>query len=636
MLSPGQLFAGYRIVRSLGAGGMGEVYLAQHPRLPRQDALKLLPSELTADPTYRARFIREADLASALDHPSIVSVYDRGEDRGQLWITMKYIPGADANELMKQNGPFSPSDAAEVITAVADALDYAHGKGLLHRDVKPANILIDSTQATHRKVYLTDFGIARTVGNETALTAADLTVGSIQYTSPEQLRGGDLNGRADQYSLACTAFRLLTGRAPYPERKPTEIINAHLHNPIPHARSIRADLPPSVDAVLARGMDKQAVNRYPTCMDFARDLRAALNSGAATPGGYQPTMINPGSVGVPAQPPQQPNPAKPAPVPPQQTPPPAVPQQPYTQPYTQQGPLPSAYTPAQPYAQPQYAAAPQNAGQQYAGQQYGASQYGATQYPPTPETPNDGKRTILIVVGVLAVTLLVAAVVVWLVNRGGDSSTGASPSTSSTTSTTTETSSTTTTSTATDPAVVGGVPTACVNGRSMTSGGITTVLQSGKIQIPAAAMPKSGWKSDAGSILPFAVNPAGVNKSIVSNWQATISVGTLPTDFTDTEGVARKFVECLAEGPGFSTVTTSGPSGTTVEEKKLEDSNVRVSVLTSSIPITGGPSGIQGDEVILAVVASSPMTFALGMSPIGDSAEREVVRNAVLGLRAMK
>ena len=632
MLSPGQLFAGYRIVRSLGAGGMGEVYLAQHPRLPRQDALKLLPSELTADPTYRARFIREADLASALDHPSIVSVYDRGEDRGQLWITMKYIPGADANELMKESGPFAPSDAAEVITAVADALDYAHGKGLLHRDVKPANILIDSTQATHRKVYLTDFGIARTVGNETALTAADLTVGSIQYTSPEQLRGGDLNGRADQYSLACTAFRLLTGRAPYPERKPTEIINAHLHNPIPRARSIRADLPPSVDAVLARGMDKQAVNRYPTCMDFARDLRAALNSGAAPSRGYQPTMINPGSVGVRAQPSPPPNLAKPVPTPAQHpNAPQPTPQQPYTQPYTQQGvpsqgptyppsPGPSAYTPSQPYGQPQYA----------------ASQYPAAPYTPGPQypalggqQPNAGKRTILIVVAVFVVTLLVAGLVVWLMNRD-DSSTGASPSTSTSTS---ESSSPTTTSTATDPAVVGGVPTTCVNGRPLGNSS-TTVLRSGKIQIPAAAMPSSGWTSDAGSILPFAIDSDGVGRTIVTGWQATISVGTLPSDFTDTDAVARKMVECLAEGPGFDSVTPGSPVGTTVEEKKLEGSNVRVSVLTSSIPITGGPSGIQGDEVILAVVGSSPMTFALGMSPIGDSAERGVVRNAVLGLRA--
>lgn len=626
MLSPGQLFAGYRIVRSLGAGGMGEVYLAQHPRLPRQDALKLLPSELTADPTYRARFIREADLASALDHPSIVSVYDRGEDRGQLWITMKYIPGADANELMKQNGPFSPSDAAEVITAVADALDYAHGKGLLHRDVKPANILIDSTQATHRKVYLTDFGIARTVGNETALTAADLTVGSIQYTSPEQLRGGDLNGRADQYSLACTAFRLLTGRAPYPERKPTEIINAHLHNPIPHARSIRADLPPSVDAVLARGMDKQAVNRYPTCMDFARDLRAALNSGAATPGGYQPTMINPGSVGVPAQPPQQPNLAKPAPVPPQTPSPQSAPQQPYTRPYTQQAAYPqnpyqqaqsSGYQSGQPYGQPQYT--PQYAQPAFSGpgQQAGDS---------------NNKKTIMIVVAVLAVTILVAALMVWLINRDSDSSTDTASSSSSTTTTTSTTSTTSTSSRPTDPAVVAGVPTQCVDGRATSTVG-TSRIESGRIEIPASAMPPTGWTADSGSsTFPFVTDAEGVYKRTVGTWIAQIAVGTLPSDFsTNTDGVARKILECLAVGPGYSSVTTTGPTGTVVEPNRLEKSKTAVSLLTSTIPVTGRP-GIIGDDIMIAVVNSSPMTVAIGINPTGDSATRTAVRNAVQGL----
>ncbi|MFT4089020.1 MAG: serine/threonine-protein kinase, partial [Gordonia sp. (in: high G+C Gram-positive bacteria)] len=195
MLSVGQHFANYRITRLLGAGGMGEVYLAQHPRLPREDALKVLPAELTGDPMYRKRFIREADLACQLDHPNVVSVYDRGEDQGQLWISMKYIPGADAEALIKQYGPMAPNDAADVIAAVADALDYSYTKGLLHRDVKPANILIDSTEAPRRKVYLTDFGIARTVGNESRITAANLTVGSVQYTSPEQLTGSDLDGR---------------------------------------------------------------------------------------------------------------------------------------------------------------------------------------------------------------------------------------------------------------------------------------------------------------------------------------------------------------------------------------------------------------------------------------------------------
>lgn len=601
---------------------MGEVYLVQHPRLPRQDALKLLPSELTSDGTYRARFIREADLASGLDHPSIVSVYDRGEDRGQLWITMKYVPGADANEILKESGPFSPADTVDVVTAVADALDYAHGKGLLHRDVKPANILIDPTTATRRKVYLTDFGIARTVGNDTALTAANLTVGSIQYTSPEQLRGADLNGRSDQYSLACTAFRLLTGRAPYPERLPAEIINAHLNNPIPHARSLRPELPATVDAVLARAMDKQAVNRYPTCMDFARDLKAALSSaGPSAAGGYQPTMINPGSVGVPAQPPA-------APIPMAKQPDPA----PYTKPYTQHGapaapgypqphmpqPTPQAYGQQQPYGQAQY---PQQFGQppQYPGGRPGQTSGGG------------GKPTAVIVGAIVVVVALVAGLVIWLVTRGGDDSSTTAASSSASSSTT----SSTTSSTAVDPAVVAGVPTQCSTGQT-THNTVTTRLTSGKIEIPTTAMP-SGWSSDRGSQFPFVTDADGVYKSVDANWVAQIAVGTLPSAFaTDTEAIARKFLECLTVSSGYRSVTVSTPTGTVVEPHELEKSNTKVSLLTSDIPVTGAPAGIRGDSIILAVVNSSPMTIAIGISPIGDTATQTTVRNAVQGLLASR
>ncbi|MGO3325874.1 serine/threonine-protein kinase [Gordonia sp. (in: high G+C Gram-positive bacteria)] len=621
MFSPGQLFAEYRIVRVLGAGGMGEVYLAQHPRLPRQDALKVLPTELTDDPTYRARFTREADLAAGLDHSAIVSVYDRGEDQGQLWISMKYIPGSDANASTKQTGPFAPQDVVEVVTAVADALDYAHGKGLLHRDVKPANILIDGTSATRHKIYLTDFGIARTIGNDTALTAANLTVGSIQYTSPEQLRGDDLNGRTDQYSLACTAFTLLTGRAPYPERKPTEIINAHLNAPIPHARSIRPDLPPEVDAVLARGMDKRAVNRYPTCMDFARDLGAALRtSGSAAL--FPETMINPGPVIAPAAAPAPQRPPTPAPM----------------------NPRPPQYGPQNPAHRPFVPAPAPPASSPYGPGPYGQPQPPYVEPPGPPTGPGGtngpdrgggrGKQTALII-GAIVLVAALATGLAFGVNAlagGDDAGTTAKP----TTSTTTEPSSFTTSpsTSATDAAVVGGVPTRCVDGRP-ASNVSTRQLTSGKISIPSGEMP-SGWNADRGSRFPFVNQADGVTlnrPASSSSWVAQIAVGVLPTDFrTETEQIARTFVDCLAAGPGYASVNAGPVRYGQVTNAKIENRDTDYTLLNASIPVRSGPSGVTGDEIVVVIVDSKPMTVAVGISPTGDISTQRTVDKAVRGL----
>ncbi|WOC14064.1 serine/threonine protein kinase [Gordonia sp. MP11Mi] len=655
MFSPGQQFAGFRIVRVLGAGGMGEVYLAKHPRLPREDALKVLPTELTDDPTYRARFIREADLAAGLDHPSIVSVYDRGEDRGQLWIAMKYIPGSDANVLIKQNGPFAVPDVVDVVTAVADALDYAHGKGLLHRDVKPANILIDGTSATRHKIYLTDFGIARTLGNDTALTAANLTVGSIQYTSPEQLRGGDLNGRADQYSLACTAFKLLTGRAPYSERKPTEIINAHLNNPIPHARELRSELPVEVDAVLARGMDKKSVNRYPTCADFARDLKAALRASGGAPR-FPPTMINPGPIAAPPpSAPPRPNPAPapmsaptPAPSPwaPQQasyqqapgaqTPPSAMPQGP-----SPQNPMPQYPISQNPISQnpgpPQFAPAHGAYGPGPIGQQ---PPYGGPPQPPYgPAGPNGsgpgggrGKQ-IAVIVGAIVLVAALAIGLAFVVKgvTGDDGDDEADGPISSTV----PSSLTTTPSTAnTNPAVVNGVPTQCVDGQSTTNSS-TRQLSSGKISIPSEVMP-SGWNSDRSTHFPFVEQADGVTlnrPSSASTWVAQIAVGVLPSNFAaHTEEIARKYLDCLSTGPGYRTVTVGTIRYGQVINAKVDNRNTDYTLLNATIPVSNAPTGVTGDDVIVVVVDSKPMTVAIGISPTGDSPTGQAVDKAVRGL----
>ena len=269
-VSVGEVFAGFTILRVLGAGGMGTVYLAAHPRLPRQDALKVLPAEWTGDPQYRERFLREADLTATLSHPNILGVHDRGEYDGQLWISMDYVGGTDASRLLRERYPggLPAGEALEIITAVASALDYAHQQGLLHRDVKPANILLDS-QA--QRIYLADFGIARLIDDPSGLTATNMAVGTMAYAAPEQLRGESLDGRADQYALACTAFDLLTGSPPYVDSNPAVVITKHVAAPVPSLEQRRPELA-GLDPVLARAMAKTPAERFPSCRDFAREL----------------------------------------------------------------------------------------------------------------------------------------------------------------------------------------------------------------------------------------------------------------------------------------------------------------------------------------------------------------------------
>jgi serine/threonine protein kinase len=189
-LADGSMFAGYTIVRLLGAGGMGEVYLAKHPRLPREDALKVLSASVTEDAEYRQRFEREADIAATLWHPHIVGVHDRGEyDR--LWIAMDYVSGTDAANLLKRYPHGLPQrEVLDIVTAVAEALDYAHERHLLHRDVKPANILLSDPAAGEQRIMLADFGIARRDDDVSGLTATNTTVGTVSYAAPEQLMGG--------------------------------------------------------------------------------------------------------------------------------------------------------------------------------------------------------------------------------------------------------------------------------------------------------------------------------------------------------------------------------------------------------------------------------------------------------------
>ncbi|WP_200881392.1 serine/threonine-protein kinase [Nocardia otitidiscaviarum] len=361
MLKTGDVFAGFTIERLLGQGGMGSVYLARHPRLGKLTALKLLNRELFADREVRARFEREADLVAQLDHPNIVAVYDRGSEDAQLWISMQYVDGVDAASV--QTATLPPERAVQIIEGVADALDYAHSRGVLHRDVKPANIMLARAVGGHgERVFLTDFGIARLREDSTHLTQAGMFTATLAYASPEQMTGGRLDHATDQYSLGCALYWLLTGIGPFDSPNPGEIISGHLHF-MPYPASMRRPgLSPAVDAVIAKAMAKRPADRFHTCAEFAAAARRALKEPAPYP--HQPNPQAPQQPFPPAYAPQQQGyPQAPAypPYPPQGYQPPAVlpphnptpgyqpPQPGYPSPqpqnYTPTSPPPPAYPP---------------------------------------------------------------------------------------------------------------------------------------------------------------------------------------------------------------------------------------------------------------------------------------------------
>lgn len=313
-LASGEYFAGFHILRPLGFGGMGEVYLVEHPRLPRQDALKILPAEMSVDSEFRARFNREAELAATLYNPHIVGIHDRGEFDGQLWISMDYIDGPDAGRLLRERYPTGmPTwEVVEIVSAVADALDYAHGRGLLHRDIKPPNILLTKPERGRRRVLLGDFGIARNTAEVSGLTDTNVTLGTVNYAAPEQLTGSTIDGRADQYGLAATAYHLLTGSPMFGSSNPAVVIGRHLNAPPPRLADVRPDLA-ALDPVLAKALSKNSDDRFRICMDFANALGRAASSGRSPTAG--PVSAPPGPSFTPAPPPAAGSPAPPTPPP---------------------------------------------------------------------------------------------------------------------------------------------------------------------------------------------------------------------------------------------------------------------------------------------------------------------------------
>jgi serine/threonine protein kinase len=300
-LGPGTRVAGYVLERLVGVGGMAAVYQARDERLGRVVALKLL----AGDEAVRERFVREARAVAAVDHPHIIPVYAADEADGMQFIAMRFVAGDTLQGIIRKSGALPSRRTVAIISPVASALDAAHAAGLVHRDVKPGNILVDSRRGGPEHAYLTDFGIARAMLSAGTLTAAGQFLGTPDYAAPEQVNGQPVDGRADQYGLACVTFEMLSGTVPFKRELPIAVLYAHLSAVPPLLSSVRRDLPPAVGEVLVRGMAKSPDDRYPTCADFADALRDALGLDPYDPSRAQPTPTMPMTSFVAKAPPAQ-------------------------------------------------------------------------------------------------------------------------------------------------------------------------------------------------------------------------------------------------------------------------------------------------------------------------------------------
>ncbi len=274
--SPGQI-ASYQMAEEIGRGGMAVVYRARDVRLGRWVALKVLAEDLARDDGFRRRFIRESRAAAAVDHPNIIPIFDAGESGGVLFIAMRYVGGQDVHSLLNRAGPLPAARAAGIVTQVASALDAAHACGLVHRDVKPANMLLGglAEDGSEDHVYLSDFGISKTSQATSNLTLTGQVLGTLNYLAPEQIEGRTVDGRADAYSLACAAFEMLSGAPPFRRDQSLAVMWAQLSAPPPRLTSLRPDLPAAVDQVMFRALAKAPEDRYPNCRAFAAALQEA-------------------------------------------------------------------------------------------------------------------------------------------------------------------------------------------------------------------------------------------------------------------------------------------------------------------------------------------------------------------------
>ncbi|MEA2424159.1 MAG: hypothetical protein QOH13_569 [Thermoleophilaceae bacterium] len=274
----GDEIAGYKVESLAGRGGMGVVFRAEHMHLGRHVALKVLTADLAGNRSFRQRFIREAQTAARLDHPNIVPVFDAGEVEGLLYIAMKFIDGTDLGAVLDAEDRLSPQRTVDLLADIADALDVAHAAGLVHRDVKPGNVLVDNVRS-----WLTDFGLTKRIASRTALTAAGRTVGTAAYLAPEQIRGQDVDARTDVYAFACVLYECITGEVPFTRDTDMAVLWAHLEQEPEPPSSRVAELPAAIDKVFATGLAKKKDDRYASCGEMMTALAEA--AGAVRPSG---------------------------------------------------------------------------------------------------------------------------------------------------------------------------------------------------------------------------------------------------------------------------------------------------------------------------------------------------------------
>jgi Protein kinase domain/Domain of unknown function (DUF4328) len=304
----GTVVAGYRIVAPVGRGGMGVVYRAEEIGLGgRPVALKLLLPSLAGDPAFRERFLREMQVAAAIDHPNIVPVYRAGQEQGRLYIAMRYVDAFDLRRVLQAEGRLTTGRTLAILAQVARALDAAHARGLVHRDVKPSNILLvpPATDEEDEHVYLVDFGLARSASDDLSITGAGSFIGTPRYAAPEQSTGQPVDGRTDGYALGCVLYECLTGRPPFPARSNEAVLFAHLAAAPPRVTETRPELPRATDRVVQRAMAKAKEDRFSSCRELIAATRVAL---------AEPPPIGPPPIQVPPQavPASSPAPARPA------------------------------------------------------------------------------------------------------------------------------------------------------------------------------------------------------------------------------------------------------------------------------------------------------------------------------------
>jgi serine/threonine protein kinase len=276
---PGSRVGKYTVEQQIGRGGMAVVYRARDNQLGRMVALKIMASSVASDPEFRQRFVRESRAAAAVDDAHIIPVYEAGESGGMLFIAMRYVAGGDVRSLLAQVGPLAVDRASVILVSVASALDAAHAAGLVHRDVKPGNMLMDSRKGRPDHVYLADFGLTKATSGAVTLTGTGRFLGTADYAAPEQIGGRHVDGRADQYALACAAVEMLTGQPPFPFENVMDVLTAHVSEPPPLLSARRHGLPAELDAVLGRALAKSPGDRYDSCGDFTAAFQRASGVG---------------------------------------------------------------------------------------------------------------------------------------------------------------------------------------------------------------------------------------------------------------------------------------------------------------------------------------------------------------------